>query len=245
MFSRNIPRHFFRAVIIATFKFYPDRQIYQKESGKILRDMNKNQIRKEIAELIDSIKERSDEIGTRKRIPQIELELMLSKIKRLYERSIIFNYLNTIEEMSQKDKVEDAQTYTNEKPDHQRQLETVTERAPVNTPEPEVVVPHVSEPVEKPTVREQAITPPPVVQASIPSKGKDIKTLIGLNEKFLFTKELFNNDPQLYTSALDRLNQATDKASVDEVLIQLGTERGWGDENKTAESFRKLAARRF
>lgn len=59
--------------------------------------MNKYAVRKEIAALIDSIKTHSDTIGTRKQIPQIELELILHKIEKLYQKSIVFNYLNSID----------------------------------------------------------------------------------------------------------------------------------------------------
>ena len=57
--------------------------------------MEKSKIRKEIAALIDSIKEHSDNIGENKQIPQLELEMILNKIKKLYEKSIIFNHLNS------------------------------------------------------------------------------------------------------------------------------------------------------
>ncbi len=56
--------------------------------------MDKNILREEITVLIDSIKEHSDKITAYERINQLELELILSKIKKLYEKSIVFNYLN-------------------------------------------------------------------------------------------------------------------------------------------------------
>ena len=56
--------------------------------------MEKNILREEITVLIDSIKEHSDKITHYERINQLELELILSKIKKLYEKSIVFNYLN-------------------------------------------------------------------------------------------------------------------------------------------------------
>jgi len=60
--------------------------------------MDKKHIRKEIATLINSIKEHSDSIGDKEHIPQLELELILHKIEKLYQKSIVFNHLNSVEE---------------------------------------------------------------------------------------------------------------------------------------------------
>ena len=57
--------------------------------------MEKLKIRKEIAILINSIKEHSDNIGDQEHIPQLELEMILKKITKLYEKSIVFNHLHS------------------------------------------------------------------------------------------------------------------------------------------------------
>src|SRR5687767_7913703 len=49
-------------------------------------------MRKEITELIDNIKRHSDELTDKPHIPQLELELIVSKIEKLYKKSILFNY---------------------------------------------------------------------------------------------------------------------------------------------------------
>ena len=49
-------------------------------------------MRKEITELIDNIKLHSDELTEKPHIPQLELELIVSKIEKLYKKSIIFNF---------------------------------------------------------------------------------------------------------------------------------------------------------
>lgn len=188
--------------------------------------MNKNEIRKEIAALIDSIKQHSDEIGHHKRIPQIELELILSKIKRLYEKSIVFNYLNTLEEAGEESQEVSVPPYINP-----------VEPAPVPDLKDAVQIAEPDHTAVKPVVMPGMV--------STPTAGKDIKSLIGLNEKFQFTRELFNNDPALYSSALERLNAASDKATLHDILAQLSSERGWNAENKTVEAFKKVAERKF
>ncbi len=60
--------------------------------------MDKKQIRKEITTLINSIKEYSDSIRDKENIPQLELELLLHKVEKLYQKSIVLNYLNSVDE---------------------------------------------------------------------------------------------------------------------------------------------------
>jgi|GEM_PF-2412217 len=59
---------------------------------------NKKEIGKEIEVLIRSIKLHYDNIAEEVRIPSIELELITAKIRKLHEKSIIFNHLHFMEE---------------------------------------------------------------------------------------------------------------------------------------------------
>jgi hypothetical protein len=54
--------------------------------------MEVSKIRKEITQLIDNIKEHSDYISDFERIPQVELDIIIAKIRKLHERTIIFNH---------------------------------------------------------------------------------------------------------------------------------------------------------
>jgi hypothetical protein len=54
--------------------------------------MEINKLRKEITQLIDNIKEHSDYLTDFERIPHVELEMILVKIKKLHERAIIFTH---------------------------------------------------------------------------------------------------------------------------------------------------------
>lgn len=104
--------------------------------------MNKYAVRKEIAALIDSIKTHSDTIGTRKQIPQIELELILHKIEKLYQKSIVFNYLNSIDGGAGL-----------ENPD---QVQANVVQPPVT---PVVVIPEIVKPEQQETVQPTPIMP--------------------------------------------------------------------------------------
>lgn len=60
--------------------------------------LDKKAILKEIEVLIRSIKVHYDNIENEYRIPTIELELITSKIRKLHEKSIIYNHLHYLEE---------------------------------------------------------------------------------------------------------------------------------------------------
>lgn len=63
-----------------------------------MADKRKQIVLKEILGLIDSIKDHADDLEWNNHIPQIELEFISSKIAKLYEKSIILNFLNTFED---------------------------------------------------------------------------------------------------------------------------------------------------
>lgn len=75
---------------------------------------------------------------------------------------------------------------------------------------------------------------------------QDLKTGIGLNEKFLFIRELFANDHQAYAEAVDQLNA---KASVADAELYIAGELlpryGWNLEHEALVNFLHLIFRRF
>ena len=77
--------------------------------------MDKLSIRKEIGALINSIKEHSDNIGDKEHIPQLELELLLHKIEKLYQKSIVYNHLQSFSNSNVVDNVEEKIVAPSEK----------------------------------------------------------------------------------------------------------------------------------
>ncbi len=74
----------------------------------------------------------------------------------------------------------------------------------------------------------------------------DLKSGIGLNEKFLFIRELFANDHQAYADAVDALNS---RANVEEAEAYIASELlpryGWEMEKEALVNFLHLILRRF
>jgi hypothetical protein len=74
-----------------------------------------------------------------------------------------------------------------------------------------------------------------------PQPISNMKTAIGLNDKFLFTRILFNNDSALFNEALDRIEQA---ANLREAVDYLNARFEW-EKNDTSLKFIDLLKRRF
>ncbi len=75
---------------------------------------------------------------------------------------------------------------------------------------------------------------------------QDLKSGIGLNEKFLFIRELFENDHQAYAQAVDALNS---RESIEEAESYIADELlpryGWELEKEALLNFLHLVLRRF
>jgi len=75
---------------------------------------------------------------------------------------------------------------------------------------------------------------------------QDLKTGIGLNEKFLFIRELFANDHQAYAEAVDQLNAKISVADAESYIAsELLPRYGWNLENEALVNFLHLIFRRF
>ena len=190
--------------------------------------MDKFKIRKEIATLINSIKEHSDNIGDSKHIPQLELELILTKIKNLYEKSIVFNYLNTIPENQQ-----------TESPKQEVRSE------PAKTPAPTVdlfgseLVPSIEKPKAEKKIDKS-------VQSKIQKPAiTDLKSAIGINDQFQFANELFEGSIQEYGIAIQQLNTAESLESAIDYFSNLQQLYNWDPKNETAKRLLELVDRRY
>lgn len=208
--------------------------------------MNKAGIRKEISSLIESIKQHSDEIGNKQHIPQLELELILHKIKRLYEKSIVFNYLNSLPE--EQDVIDPKQIklfQATETPNNETK-EAINrgssspnilfdenmfeDRVIKKTTEPEKKKENIDKSVAD-TLQKKPIA--------------DIKTAIGINEKFQFINELFESNAQEYNIAINQLNICNSFAEAEAYIKSLKEIYKWKDDSRVALSFTELVERRF
>lgn len=231
--------------------------------------MNKSKIRKEIAALIDSIKEHSDNIGDKKHIPQLELEMILNKIKKLYEKSIVFNYLNSVsgtiyEELSLKETKEepkDSLPITFGKPIHKDLSDKETEKKEIKTEETKifnVITPvvdlfgaaipptiekqkHEKKVETKIEKKEEKLIPGNIHKPAI----SDLSKAIGINDKFQFANELFAGNIQEYSIAIQQLNSSEGLESAMDYFSNLQQLYEWDSENQTVKRLLDLVDRRY
>ncbi len=218
--------------------------------------MEKHKIRKEIAELINSIKQHSDEIGDKKHIPQLELEVILKKIAALYEKSIVFNYLNsqnTLENeiaklIEPKVNIEEKIMVEISKAEEKAKEEIIAvEITPEPVKEPEPVAEVKKEMVEPPKVEApqvQVEKPKTAVNIQKPSIS-DIKTAIGINDRFQFSNDLFQGNMQEYDIAIQQLNASENLDSAMVYFNSLQKLYNWDMEQDTAKRLLELVERRY
>jgi len=199
--------------------------------------MDSKSIRKEITTLIDGIKEHSDNLTEVKHIPQLELESILTDIKTLYEKSVIFNYLNALSLEPQ------SSDLTNNPP---------TIEAKANSIDPSIEQPIQKQatmdlfsnelaPVAKSINKEEHSTAVNLQKRPI----TDLKSAIGINDKFQFINELFDGNMQEYNLALNQLNSMADLKEASYYLHSLKDMYKWKEENGSAQKFTELVERRF
>lgn len=76
------------------------------------------------------------------------------------------------------------------------------------------------------------------------SPVKDLRTAIGLNEKFQFINQLFSGDAVKYNTAIDFLNNCSDPQCAHEYLDALSEENHWENHATAAGAFVELIDRR-
>ena len=74
---------------------------------------------------------------------------------------------------------------------------------------------------------------------------KDIKSAIGLNEKFLFINQLFKGDSVTYNAVVDRLNTSSSIESAMNHIQSLAESNNWESHADSAKSFIEIIERRF
>ncbi len=77
------------------------------------------------------------------------------------------------------------------------------------------------------------------------TKLNDLRSAIGINEKFLFINELFGGDMGRYNRILDELNSMQSKTGIDTFFMELKIERQWNEEEETFVKFKNLVDRKF
>jgi len=73
----------------------------------------------------------------------------------------------------------------------------------------------------------------------------DLRTTIGINDKFLFINELFEGNMSVYDEVIQKLNSSTTMAQTDLLLLDLKIDHNWDSESSTVKKFVELVRRKF
>lgn len=215
--------------------------------------MTKEQLGKEIKDLVRSIKTHYTFVEDEDRIPLIELELITSKIRKLYEKSVIFNFLNSPDEdflsMERSRKLSIKSNF--EKINKEIALETKIEAVHVNKStddklnvEKEIAEIVVHEPTSKPILTQQVSVLE--IKSSTGNKVyKDLKLLVGINDKFLLINNLFGRSDQEYKESIEKLSALQSFDESIEFLAQLASQKAWNTESYAYVRLLQIIEKRY
>ena len=77
------------------------------------------------------------------------------------------------------------------------------------------------------------------------NKITDLKSAIGINEKFQCINELFDGNMKEYTVAVDQLNNFSSNTEAESYIANLEEVYKWKPDNHIADNFKELVERRF
>ena len=219
----------------------------------------KNKLRKEMAMLIDSIKEHSDDIGNKDHVAQLELEVINSKIKKLYEKSVVFGYLYSFsEEETQEllnilndktdEKLEESELNSNAKTiEKNNMLVESDSNAQTTTTVNESIEEVADSEINQPLASE---TPVDIVATQNSSqenivKLRDVKEFIGLNDKIQFVSALFKSDITRYEYFISKLNASQNLTENNNVISDFQKLMNWKDEDEAFQNLLSLTQIRY
>lgn len=227
-------------------------------------------IKDKILRTLENIVERTGQLESIEgKIPQIEIDIILQEIQKLYENYKLLGNLNSNSNISAED--ERVDEIINRSEETLSKIESITEKAEdfnnkiaeeEKTIETEVKIePEVIERKDEPkesigeklqdnnqSINEKIAAGKP--DNSIGSKLQmnpisDLKVAIGINEKFLLTNELFKGNIEEYGKAITKLNQMEGLNSALEILNSLKLRHQWENNPEAYDVLFDLVKRRY
>ena len=225
--------------------------------------MEKSKIRKDIADLIISIKDHTDNIDDTGRVPQLELKTILNKIERLYEKAIVLNYLHSHPEIPSKEQV--IESIVEKEEEVNKEVE-IKEEQIITEIKPEIVIKEeikitTTEPttdlnlfgdempktIEKPIEEKKserkadhAVTK----KVSRPAIA-NLKAAIGLNDKFQMINTLFGGNSTEYNIAIQNFDTAETLESAIGYFNDLQQLYNWDMEDAITKRLLDMVERRY
>lgn len=220
--------------------------------------MEKNIIKEEIIELLEIIIEQSEVICQYKgRIPQIEIDIVLSNIRELYEKYKDLKQLNkpkvtqteTVEEkINEKISVVEEKMLSEteqlkEKPS--RAFGTKKTSPDLFTAHPTIADKFKDEKKSLNEVLSDTKSDKSLAAKMKENPIKDLKAAIGINEKFKLINQLFEGNLQKYNESVSKLNGFSSFEEAEKYISFLKAEYNWEETNEVYAGLCELVTRRY
>lgn len=190
--------------------------------------MEREQLIKEIQQTAEKIK--NDSYNSNELIADAAL---------LYEKVILLKHLPVTESPLPQQQTAPKAAIQKEEAKTQDKNQSSIDLFSHTTPLPEVPTEQEKKKIETPKTSENISNK---VQNKKPT---DLKSIIGINEKFQFINELFDGNMKEYTVALDQINNFSSKQEADSYLSNLKEMYKWPTDNEVANNFKEIVKRLF
>ena len=128
-----------------------------------------------------------------------------------------------------------------------RVVETVTPQP--QKPEPAIHTDTLNTPAPTPTPASEPapapVVPQPTPVAPAAPKFTDLRSLIGINDKFTFINDLFEKDMRNYNEFINALNKIEDLGEAQSFVQQNATIHNWDKESMAVQLFMSVYKRRY
>jgi len=197
---------------------------------------NKEEIKKEIFELVKKLSPGSSD------------QSIFEIARDLYERSILLKHAANSAPQAIIENAEKIVETLQEpvKPELPEQKQATIDLFSTDTPAPTAP----AAPVAEPTAPKEQKAPKKKAAGSVADKLQhrkitDLKSAIGINEKFQFINELFEGNMKEYSVAVDQINSFSTYDEAESYTLNLEDVYKWQPENPIVENFKGLVQRRF
>ena len=203
----------------------------------------------EMLNTLQRIKDQTNYIDTHERIPQLELNAIVARVEKLYELSVALKYFHAhVDEM-----LMEQQQFANKKTvvEDESQVEEPADDDLVKQGGADVV--EIKEKITENLVEDISSIPAESAHDKLSSNEdesvvnklmlqpiSDLKSAIGINDKFQFINELFAGNADEFNKNVDALNSAVSA----EEAMSIVKSFNWSD-NDVSKAFVNLIERRF
>jgi len=201
--------------------------------------MNKEIIKSEILSLLEAINEQFGVVkDQQEKIPQIEFDIMLENLRKLYDNLLRLQRLE--DKIQATVKIEPRPEKIPDIPVSVQVDKAPAKKMPASTGPDLFEAEEPAFSIKLKEAREKSLGP------KIPSSKIDnLKSIISINEKFLFINELFDGNLREYNEAIDTLNEFTDLNLASDYLDSMRKKNFWDTGSQAFMKLTELIQRKF